>query len=105
MERAAVSVVGAVSMFENGSRVADPASEEIGLVDLKELVSTRFLSERVVPKKRAPISRRVKRSRTYGKKHAPLAPAIRRNLALSIFSLASIMLAGEREEGGDRKRF
>ena len=67
--------------------------EEIEFVDLKELVSTRFLSERVVPKKRAPISRRVKRSRTYGKKHAPLAAAIRRNLALSIFSLAS-MLAG-----------
>ena len=63
------------------------------LLDLKELVSTRSLSERVVSKKRAPISRRVKRSRTYGKKHAPLAAAIRRNLALSIFSLAS-MLAG-----------
>ena len=30
---------------------------------------------------------------SYRKKHAPLAPAIRRNLALSIFSLAS-MLAG-----------
>ena len=47
----------------------------------------------MVPKKRAPISRRVKRSRTYRKKHAPLAAAIRRNLALGIFSLAS-MLAG-----------
>ena len=35
--------------------------EEIELVDLKELVSTRPLSARVVPKKRAPISRRVKR--------------------------------------------
>ena len=67
--------------------------EEIELIDLKELVSTRSLSERVVSKKRAPISRRVKRSRTYRKKHAPLAAAIRRNLALSIFSLAS-MLAG-----------
>jgi len=67
--------------------------EEIELVDLKELVSTRLLSERIAPKKRSPISRRVKRSRTYGKKHAPLAAAIRRNLALSIFSLAS-MLAG-----------
>ena len=47
----------------------------------------------MVSKKRAPISRRVKRSRTYGKKHAPLAAAICRNLALSIFGLAS-MLAG-----------
>ena len=68
--------------------------EEIELVDLKELVSTRLLSERIALKKRAPISRRVKRSRTYGKKHAPLAAAIRRNLALSIFSLAPMLAAG-----------
>ena len=69
--------------------------EEIELVDLKELVSTRLLSERIAPKKRAPIPRRVKRSRTYGKKHAPLASAISRNLALSIFSFVLLAMAVE----------
>ena len=53
------------------------------------------------PKKRAPISRRVKRSRTYGKKHAPLAAAIRRNLALSIFSLASVLAGAKPGTGSD----
>ena len=76
--------------------------EEIELIDLKELVSTRPLSERVVPKKRLPVRRRVKRLKPYRGKNSPLAAAIRRNLALSIFSLAA-MLAGE--GSGGRKRF
>ena len=60
-------------------------------------------------KKRPPVRRRVKRLKPYGEKHSPLAAAIRRNLALSIFSLAS-MLAGAKagtasdseEETGDQ---
>ena len=67
--------------------------EGIDLVDLKELVSTWPLSERIVPKKRLQVRRRVKRLKPYRGKHAPSEPAISRNLALSIFSLAS-MLAG-----------
>ena len=67
--------------------------EDIELIDLAELVSTRPLSARVVPKKRLQVRRRVKRLKPYRGKNSPLAPAIRRNLALGIFSLAS-MLAG-----------
>ena len=67
--------------------------EEIEIVDLRALVSTRFLSPRVVPKKRLQVRRRVKRLKPYRGKHSPLAAVIRRNLALSIFGLAS-MLAG-----------
>ena len=47
----------------------------------------------MVPKKRLQVRRRVKRLKPYRGKHSPLAAAIRRNLALNIFGLAS-MLAG-----------
>ena len=65
--------------------------EEIEHVDLRALVSTRRLSERVAPKKRLQVRRRVKQPKPYRGKNSPLTTAISRNLALSIFGLVSVL--------------
>ena len=64
-------------------------------------MSTRFLSPRVVPKKRLPVRHRVKRLKPYGGKNSPLAAAIRRNLALSIFSFASALAVAKAGTASD----
>ena len=75
--------------------------EEIELIDLSALVSTHPLSVRVVPKKRLPVRRRAKRLKPYRGKSSPLAAAIRRNLALSIFSFASVLAEAKTETASD----